>query len=55
MDTVKGKDSTKGKENKQFLASQDALEVMFVTDSLTDLLIVSTDFTDVTMVSEDTY
>merc|ERR1719391_1741364 len=31
-----------------FLASQDALEVMFVTDSLTYLLIDSTDFTDVT-------
>ena len=34
-----------------FLASQDALEVMFVTY----LLSVSTDFTDVTLVSEDTY
>ena len=34
-----------------FLASQDAIEVMFVTDSLT----VSTDLTDVTLVSDDTY
>ena len=33
------------------LASQDALEVMFVTDLLT----FSTDFTDVTLVSDDTY
>ena len=35
-----------------FLASQDAIiEVMFVTDSLT----VSTDLTDVTLVSDDTH
>ena len=33
------------------LASQDATEVMFVTDSLT----VSTNLTDVTLVSDDTY
>ena len=38
-----------------FLASQDALEVMFVTYSLTHLLSVGTDFTDVTLVSDDTY
>ena len=34
-----------------FLASQDAIEVMCVSD----LLIVSIDFTDVTLVSDDTY
>ena len=34
-----------------FLASQDALEVMRVSHSL----IVSTDLTDVTLVSDDTY
>ena len=46
-----------------FLASQDALEVMRVTHSLTYLLTylltdwvdVSIDFTDVTLVSDDTY
>ena len=42
-----------------FLASQDALEVMRVTDWLTDWLSdwlsVSIDFTDVTLVSDDTY
>ena len=38
-----------------FLASQDALEVMRVTYSLTNLLSVSIDFTDVTLVSDDTY
>ena len=38
-----------------FLASQDALEVMRVTELLTNLLSVSIDFTDVTLVSEDTY
>ena len=42
-----------------FLASQDALEVMRVTHSLTESLShwvsVSIDFTDVTLVSEDTY
>ena len=31
-----------------------AIEVMFVTDLLTDLQTVSTDLTDVTLVSEDT-
>ena len=36
------------------LASQDALEVMRVTYSLTDSLDVSIDFTDVTLVSDDT-
>ena len=35
--------------------SQDALEVMRVTDLLTNWLDVSIDFTDVTLVSEDTY
>ena len=34
-----------------FLASQDAIEVMSVTDSLSVLI----DFTDVTLVSDDTY
>ena len=38
-----------------FLASQDALEVMRVTYSLTESLSVSIDFTDVTLVSDDTY
>ena len=38
-----------------FLASQDALEVMGVTESLTHSLSVSTDLTDVTLVSDDTY
>ena len=42
-----------------FLASQDALEVMrdthWVTESLSHLLSVSVDFTDVTLVSDDTY
>ena len=37
------------------LASQDALEVMRVTELLTELLSVSIDFTDVTLVSDDTY
>ena len=40
---------------KVFLASQDALEVMRVTESLTDWVSVSIDFTDVTLVSDDTY
>ena len=35
----------------QFLASQDALEVMGVTTYVS----VSTDLTDVTLVSDDTY
>ena len=38
-----------------FLASPDALEVIVVTDWLTDLFSVSTDLTDVTLVSDDTY
>ena len=42
-----------------FLASPDALEVIVVSYSLThlltDLLSVSTDLTDVTLVSDDTY
>ena len=48
------------KENTMelFLASQDALEVMrvtyWVTNLLTNLLSVSIDFTDVTLVSDDT-
>ena len=41
-----------------FLASQDALEVMratdWLTDWVTDWLSVSIDFTDVTLVSDDT-
>ena len=38
-----------------FLASPDALEVIVVSYSLPDLLSVSTDLTDVTLVSDDTY
>ena len=38
-----------------FLASQDALEVMRVTYWVTNWVGVSIDFTDVTLVSEDTY
>ena len=38
-----------------FLASPDALEVIVVSYLLTDLLSVSTDLTDVTLVSDDTY
>ena len=37
----------------RFLASQDALDVMGVTHSLTESLL--TDLTDVTLVSDDTY
>ena len=39
------------KINNLFLPSQDVLEVMYVSDWLS----VSTDFTDVTPVSKDTY
>ena len=46
-------------EDILYLASQDALEVMRVTHLLshllTYLLSVSVDFTDVTLVSDDTY
>ena len=38
-----------------FLASQDAPEVMRVTESLSQWVSVSIDFTDVTLVSDDTY
>ena len=38
-----------------FLASQDALEVMRVTHWVTEWMDVLIDFTDVTLVSEDTY
>ena len=38
-----------------FLASQDAMEVMFVSEWVSELLIVSIDLSDVTLVSEDTY
>ena len=45
--------------SSSFLASQDALEVMrvtyWVTYLLTESLSVSIDFTDVTLVSDDTY
>ena len=37
------------------LASPDALEVIVVTDLLTESLSVSTDLTDVTLVIDDTY
>ena len=40
---------------KVYLASQDALEVMRVTESLSHLLSVLIDLTDVTLVSDDTY
>ena len=40
--------------NLFFLASQDAIEVMFVTEYLPYYLIVSIDLTDVTLVSDDT-
>ena len=40
---------------QQFLASPDALEVIVVTESLSHSLSVSTDLTDVTLVSDDTY
>ena len=38
-----------------FLASEDALEVMRVTDWLSNWVSVGIDFTDVTLVSDDTY
>ena len=38
-----------------FLASQDALEVMLITHLLSHSLSVSIHFTDVTLVSDDTY
>ena len=38
-----------------FLASPDALEVIVVSYSLTESVSVSTDLTDVTLVSDDTY
>ena len=37
-----------------FLASQDSLEVMLFTDSLTDWLHVSIDLTDAILVGDDT-
>ena len=42
-------------KNPIFLASQDALEVMGVSESVSQSLIVSTDLTDVTLASDDTY
>ena len=39
----------------QFLASQDALEVMLVSESVSESLTLRTELTDVTLVSEDTY
>ena len=41
-------------DNNVFLASPDALEVIVVSYSLTYSLSVSTDLTDVTLVSDDT-
>ena len=38
-----------------FLASQDALEVMLVSESVSESLTLRTELTDVTLVSEDTY
>ena len=37
-----------------FLASQDALEVMLVSESVSESLTLRTELTDVTLVSEDT-
>ena len=37
-----------------FLASQDALEVMYVSESVSQSVDVSIDLTDVTLVSDDT-
>ena len=39
----------------KFLASQDALEVIIVTEWVSEWVSVSTDLTDVTLVSDDTY
>ena len=41
-------------KNLLFLVSQDAKEVILVTDLLTYWVSVSTDLTDVTLVSDDT-
>ena len=38
-----------------FLASQDAIEVMYVSEWLSEWVIVSIDLTDVTLVSDDTF
>ena len=38
-----------------FLASQDALEVMLVSESVSESLTLRTELTDVTLVSDDTY
>ena len=40
---------------KTFLASQDALEVMLVSQSVSQSVTLRTELTDVTLVSEDTY
>ena len=47
----KSADRTEHGNDVTFLASQDAIEVMFVSD----WVIVCIDFTDVTLVSDDTY
>ena len=47
-------DGDDDKKNMIFLASQDALEVMLFTHSLTLSVMVSIDLTDVTLVSDDT-
>ena len=44
---------TKSYEEDQYLASQDALEVMGVTHSLTDWTLA--DLTDVTLANDDTF
>ena len=41
--------------SKLYLASQDAPEVMRVAESLAEWVSVCIDFTDVTLVSDDTY
>ena len=43
-----------GKITKLFLASQDALEVMLVSESVSQSVTLRTELTDVTLVSEDT-
>ena len=56
---IQGQNQHRGGEGGKgpclFLASPDALEVIVVSHSLTYSVIVSTDLTDVTLVSDDTY
>ena len=41
--------------NEDFLASWDAIEPTWVSQSVSELLTLRTELTDVTLVSEDTY